>query len=174
MKIIRYEDKLPSTEKIEGVYIIHFGSQWVYVGESKNIYTRLNGHRCDFRKGEHKYSNDARIDTIPTDEVYIKLIPSSNRRELEVMIQEEYRSQGRLINKQIGHKMPEESKTKMRLERSRPIIQYDLNMNFIKEWPSGLAATRAGYGAAGNVANFNPRHHTCKGFIWRWKVEVAV
>tara|TARA_R110000796_G_C14222242_1_gene394756 strand:- start:30 stop:359 length:330 start_codon:yes stop_codon:yes gene_type:complete len=101
--IIKYTDKFKSLEVMAGVYIIHFGNKWVYVGETAHLYGRLKDHRTNFRRGLHKYSNDARIDTIPEDEVYIKLIPSSNRYELEVLIQEEYRAEGRLINKIIGH-----------------------------------------------------------------------
>tara|TARA_R110002126_G_scaffold144897_3_gene290927 strand:- start:947 stop:1435 length:489 start_codon:yes stop_codon:yes gene_type:complete len=56
----------------------------------------------------------------------------------------------------------------------RPINQYDIDMNLIKEWPSGLAATRAGYNGATGVANFNKYCKTSGGFIWRWKDEVPV
>tara|TARA_R110000796_G_scaffold75361_4_gene169026 strand:- start:55 stop:543 length:489 start_codon:yes stop_codon:yes gene_type:complete len=56
----------------------------------------------------------------------------------------------------------------------KPIIQYDLNMKFIKEWPSSKSAYRAGYSSVSNVANFKPNSKTCKGFIWRWKDEVSI
>ena len=51
----------------------------------------------------------------------------------------------------------------------KPIIQYDLDMNLIKEWPSSSSATRAGYPNTSHVANFNKYCKTSGGFIWRWK-----
>ena len=172
--VVKYEDILPAYDVMPGVYVIHFGDHWVYVGESKDIYMRLNSHRCNLRRGTHKYSNDARIDTIPTDEVYIKVIPSNNRQELEVMIQGEYGAEGRLINEQIGRRTSESKKANQMLAQGRPILQYDLNMNFIKEWPSARSTRRAGYKCASSVANFRPGSNTSGGFIWRWKDEVSI
>jgi len=52
--------------------------------------------------------------------------------------------------------------------RAKPVIQYDLDNNFIKEWPSISDAEQTlGLCDIGKCANLNRK--SCGGFIWRWK-----
>jgi len=51
--------------------------------------------------------------------------------------------------------------------KSIPLIQYDLDKNFIKEWPSGAVAARCLGLAQSNIHNaFIGKTKSCGGFIW--------
>jgi hypothetical protein len=52
----------------------------------------------------------------------------------------------------------------------KPIIQYDLNMNYIQEWPSAVEASKF-YNCNSNSIRYccNGKNKTSKGFIWRDK-----
>ena len=53
-------------------------------------------------------------------------------------------------------------------KRSKPVLQYDLNGNLIKEWKSISECGRNGYNQ-GHVAECcNSKRKTHKGFIWRY------
>jgi hypothetical protein len=54
-------------------------------------------------------------------------------------------------------------------ERSKPILQYDLNMNFIKEWPSIKDALKHDFGDIG--AHLKGRQKTAGGCLWTYKNE---
>ena len=65
-------------------------------------------------------------------------------------------------NKRISEKM-----TNGKL--SKPVLQYDLEGNFIREWASVMECGRNGYNQ-GHVADCcNGKLKTHKGFIWRYK-----
>ena len=50
---------------------------------------------------------------------------------------------------------------------NKPILQYDLEGNFIKEWPSISEATRY---VKGDVAScLSKRQKTAGGYIWKFK-----
>lgn len=54
--------------------------------------------------------------------------------------------------------------------RSKPVIQYDLNLNFIKEWESiNLASIGLGLNAANIYLCCNNARNKCGGFIWKFK-----
>lgn len=72
----------------------------------------------------------------------------------------------RLYNVRYGTGIERRSK-----KRSKPVLQYDLNGNLIKEWISVNDAGRNGYNQ-GNVADCcRGERKTHKGFIWRYKNE---
>lgn len=55
---------------------------------------------------------------------------------------------------------------------SKPILQFDLEGNFIKEWSSMMEASRNGFGQ-GNICNCcNGKLKNYKGYIWKKKEEV--
>lgn len=57
-------------------------------------------------------------------------------------------------------------------KRERPILQYDLNGNFIREWESVCEAGKfygLCYGASGIRTACNNPNRTCKGFKWKYK-----
>jgi group I intron endonuclease len=58
--------------------------------------------------------------------------------------------------------------------KSIPIIQYDLNMNFIQEWPSGATAAKNLGLNQSNIHNaYNGKTKSCGNFIWV-KKEVII
>ena len=60
---------------------------------------------------------------------------------------------------------------KIAKSKSKPIIQYDLNGNIVREWESASVAART-LGCAQSGINWcclrKPKHNTCIGFIWRF------
>lgn len=65
-------------------------------------------------------------------------------------------------NKRISKKM-----TNGKL--SKPVIQYDLNGNFIKEWPSAHECGRNGFNDSSVSACCRGKLKTHRGFIWKYK-----
>jgi group I intron endonuclease len=65
----------------------------------------------------------------------------------------------------------EESKRKLQLFFGKPVLQYDKNMNFIKEWPSSMSAAKAlgVYKGTGPNSVANGKRKTWHGFIWVFK-----
>lgn len=57
--------------------------------------------------------------------------------------------------------------------KSKPVLQFDLQGNFIREWKSCAEAGRNGYNedCIGYCCNNKPKHSTHKGYIWKWKKE---
>lgn len=56
------------------------------------------------------------------------------------------------------------------LQRTKPILQYDLQGNFIKEWESSSEAGRYVKRAPTNItACCNNRMKTARGYIWKYK-----
>jgi hypothetical protein len=52
--------------------------------------------------------------------------------------------------------------------RSKPVIQYDLNRNIVKEWPSIAEAQRHGFSVANICKVCKGERPTHKGFIWKY------
>lgn len=56
--------------------------------------------------------------------------------------------------------------------QSKPILQYSLTMEFVKEWESaGEAEKILGYSKSGICQCAKKKNKTSQGFIWRYKVE---
>lgn len=77
----------------------------------------------------------------------------------------------------LGKKLTEEHKLKIansnsgkNNKKSKPVIQYDLNMNLIKEWDSAGIAAKMLNLSVGNIwMCCNRKARTSYGFIWRYK-----
>ena len=55
---------------------------------------------------------------------------------------------------------------------SKPVLQYDLNGNFIKEWPSSKEAGNELKISAGNIRSVCAgQRKTCANFIWKYKED---
>lgn len=70
----------------------------------------------------------------------------------------------------LGKKMSTEAKEKISLNNSKPIIQYDKNMNKIKEYPSIINAsnqTSVNISCIGECCR--NKQKTAGGFIWKFK-----
>ena len=70
----------------------------------------------------------------------------------------------------VGRK-PSESSVRLTIERqSKPILQYDRNGNFIKEYPSAEEAYRqTGIRYTDDVAN--GKRKTAGKYVWKWRNE---
>ena len=53
--------------------------------------------------------------------------------------------------------------------QSKPVLQYDLEGNFIKEWKSTMECCRNGYNQGAVAACCQGKRKTHKGFIWKYK-----
>lgn len=77
----------------------------------------------------------------------------------------------------LGKKLTKEHKLKIsnsnsgkNNKKSKPLIQYDLNMNLIKEWDSAGIAAKMLNLSVGNIwMCCNGKARTAYGFIWRYK-----
>lgn len=65
-----------------------------------------------------------------------------------------------------GRKLSEEHKNNIRLGCSKPLYQYDKDMNFIKEW-SSTRETKIKH--VGEVCN--GKRKSAGGFLWKWKKD---
>ena len=72
----------------------------------------------------------------------------------------------RLYNVRYGTGIERRSK-----KRSKPVLQYDLEGNFIKEWVSINECVRNGYNQGNVAACCRGKRKYHKGFIWRYKNE---
>lgn len=74
-------------------------------------------------------------------------------------------------NNNYGTRNKRSSESKINGKCSKPVLQYDLQGNFIKEWPSMMEAERNGFNSAHICLSCQnkPNHKTHKGFIWKYK-----
>lgn len=86
-----------------------------------------------------------------------KYIPNAEHRE-------------NLSKSSTGKKMSESAKKKMSDSQKLPILQYDLNGNFIKEWDGVIDATKAvGKHSTNIVRCCQGKFKQAYGFIWKYK-----
>lgn len=74
--------------------------------------------------------------------------------------------------KMKGRKKPKGFSQKIINRNSKPIIQYDKKMNFIKEWKNAVEAgqqLKINKSTINAVARQNGINHSAGGFIWRYK-----
>ncbi len=149
-----------------------------YVGSTKNFTQRKSGHLLGLRKNENRSRKLQRAwnkhgeenfvfeileevfkieDLIPREQFYLdSLNPAYNIRK---------KAESSLGIKYEGDEFAERY-GKMAL----PVLQYDLNMNFICEWPSARKAAEAVKANTGNITKCCKGYsYFCKGFKWRFK-----
>lgn len=71
-----------------------------------------------------------------------------------------------------GRHLSEEHIRKAAAGRKKPLLQYDLNMNFIQEWPSAVDAAKFLHLHPATINGCcppNSRYKTAGGFIWYYK-----
>jgi hypothetical protein len=74
--------------------------------------------------------------------------------------------------KMKGRKKPDNFGEFISNRNSKPLLQYDKNMNFIKEWENAVIAGKIlniNKSIINAVARQNGINHTAGGFIWRYK-----
>lgn len=80
------------------------------------------------------------------------------------------KSKKQLSKSKMGHFVSQETRDKIKVRVSKPVIQYDKKGDFIKEWESGKYAAKTlniGYKAINN--NLNNLATITGGFIWEYK-----
>lgn len=78
----------------------------------------------------------------------------------------------RMLGNKYSQGVPcsEETKKKLRKKHGKPICQYDLDMNLIREFDS-VNETRSVLGYSVEYALTKKKDHICHGYIWRYKNE---
>ena len=76
----------------------------------------------------------------------------------------------KLSKSSIGKKMSESAKKKMSNNQKLPVLQYDLNGNFIKEWDS-ITSASTNYGKTNSniMRCCQGKFKQAYGFIWKYK-----
>jgi hypothetical protein len=78
----------------------------------------------------------------------------------------------KISNSLKGYKQNKEHLCKRKISNSKPISQYDLKGNFIKEWISATEAALFLKGNSNNIQNnCKNRCKTAYGFIWKYKIN---
>ena len=76
----------------------------------------------------------------------------------------------RVSEKMKGMKLSEETKNKISEANSKPVLQYELNGNFIKEWPSTMEVERRlGFANTHISACCKGKLKQSYGFKWKYK-----
>jgi group I intron endonuclease len=92
-----------------------------------------------------------------------------NKYNLGRIHSEEVKQSPQYKNRKKGRITPERN-SKIKEKLQKPIIQYDLKMNFIKEWPSQTEASQVLNINQPSISNcLKNLSKTSKGFIWKFK-----
>lgn len=91
------------------------------------------------------------------------------RRKISEKAKERYKTNPSSFK---GKCLTEERKKQIGIEHSRPIYQYDLEMNFIREYPNCVQLVKDGYRQASIRDVCKGKRSNYKGFVWRYKDEV--
>ena len=75
------------------------------------------------------------------------------------------------VNPNLGRKLTDEQKELARKNASKPVIQLDINNNFIKEFDSVLSVKEDGFGVNAVINCCKGRRESYKGFIWKYKLN---
>lgn len=94
------------------------------------------------------------------------------REKLSKTMKEDYKSGKRVNPNKKGEKRDKILMDKINSQKRKKIIQYDLNMNFIKEWESIKSAIKELNYSSGSIGNcLKNRCKSSGGFIWKYKVD---
>ena len=89
------------------------------------------------------------------------------------IVSEETRQKLRKCN--LGKHLTKETKEKLSNIASKPVLQCDLHNNFIKEWKSASAASRALGKRPSSIihcCNHRTNYNTAYGYKWKWKYDL--
>ena len=158
-----------------------------YIGSSKNLYYRICRHTCDLRKNRHK-NPILQNSWNKYGELNFKAYIIEYCEESLLEDREEY-----FINlygdfncaKFIGRRIVYSEKSRKKLSKSRiegfkngtilkyqeiPVLQYDLEGNFIQEFPSiKIACNKINMSISTLKRHLNGKFKSAKGFQWRIK-----
>lgn len=60
------------------------------------------------------------------------------------------------------------------LRRNKPVMQFDLEMNLIREWANTTEAGEEGFNQSQITETCNGKYRTYKGYIWMWKYSPEI
>lgn len=200
-----------------GIYKITSPSNKIYIGQSRNIKLRWQGHKSDFKNKRHrckiynsfkKYGYERHKFEIIH---YIDLeVPQNRFDELEQFYIDYYRNnkfellnmkeagcygkhteetKEKLRNINLGKKLSDETKEKIGnksrgnkyrlgvketidtlIKRSKPVMQYSLDGEFIAEFMGGKTAEReTGIPQANISENCRGKRKSAGGYLWKFK-----
>lgn len=172
----------PNETKLKyALYLMNIGKQ-KYKGAdykiSNRVYERLKLEHSELMKG-----NKIGVGRVQSEETR-KKIGNANRRPKPEGFgakPEDYKDKISKIHK--GKKISEETRIKISNSKkghssesqkqkiSKPILQYDLQGNFIREWRSSKEAGVTLNVSSGSITNaLKGRCKTMNGFIWKYKI----
>lgn len=181
-----------------GIYLIkNLITNKLYVGKAFYIRKRLNTHKWALRHNKHANSYLQRawnkygevnflfdiieycdISVLPEREGYWVDFYKANDDQFgyNLMIvgrknhTHSAETKGKMRDAKLGKKMSSEHLKNNTLSKYKPVLQYDLNENFIKEW-LGASQIRdeLGYNQGNITAVCNEKRKTAHGFIWKYK-----
>jgi len=183
-------------EIICGIYkIFNSDNTRVYIGSSIDILKRWNSHIYSLKKGKHhskklqNYINKYGIDSISftlleecgadclmeREQHYIDIYnPYFNSSKTAVVTLGSWKSEvtrRKISDALTGVKRSNKQKQLLKNYFSIPVLQYDRNGKFIREYPSGKEAAKkynTSYSHIGECCNYNRR--TVAGYVWRHKI----
>lgn len=166
-----------------GIYCIkNLINNKVYIGKTNDLQSRWKNHLFVLRANTHsnKHLQTAFNKYGESNFEFIVLLSfnyfnNDELNQLEIQYIEQYKSYINTFgyNKTLGgdgRSHTQESKQLIKEQHSIPILQYDLQMNFIKEWSSMReAANELGIYESGINACVNGKSKFSRGFIWKRK-----
>ena len=122
--------------------------------------------KCAFKKGNPSWNKGTAKPKIPWDGI----ITEETRRKI---------SESNIGKHSASReKHTPETIAKMRIAHAghvpytKPILQFDKDMNFIREWESGISVERTIHIDSGDISQVLTGHRkTAGGFIWKYKTE---
>lgn len=150
----------------------------IYVGKTKNYEQRLGYYKrlqCSQQRKIYnslkKYGPENHIFEIIEECLYEEL------NEKEIYWINELKSVENGLNLSYGGdggNLSKESEELRRVNSMKPILQYDLEGNFIKEWRGGSEAIESiGFGNANNINDCaRGKYYQTYGFRWKYKKDI--
>ena len=147
------------------------------LNEKEQFYIKMfdsfvNGYNCD-EGGKARIGFKHKPETIELYKQQRKFVSQETRTKISKS------NKGKIISKEVrkkisegnkGKGMSEKNKKLVSLQKSKPILQYDLNGNFIKEWKSATEAARIlGLKNAPISKICKTNKGTVYGYIWKFK-----
>lgn len=177
-----------------GVYMIkNVLNNHKYIGSTKNFKQRLKQHISDLHNNKHHSSYlQAAWNKYGEKHFVFQILETCEPiKDTLIFLEQKYldlKPEYNILNVAyscLGRKFSEEEKkriTKKRLENgfarkiSKPVVQYDLNCNFIAEYPSVKSAAKAiGTGKSSSIIECCKGKHTqAGGYIWKYKTDLSI
>jgi excinuclease UvrABC nuclease subunit len=193
-KVITYTHKNKS-----GIYrITNSINDDIYIGSSKDLYNRKTTHIYYLLKNKHhSYKLQSFINVYGIESLHFEILILLNKNADLIKYEKEYIKyynpfynidhtlqeknnycfseaiRNKMSIRFKGRKMPKRTlryRNTIRRNNSKPVLQYDLNNNFIKKWKSSTEAARElnlNISKIKGCANYEKYRHSTGGFIWK-------